>query len=68
VLQQTVKPAAGSLPAGLLYLRRLAEQLTITGPGPGRNLRVVVTVPTLRLKPSHMAIRYRGPAGTRPLA
>jgi hypothetical protein len=48
VLQQTIEPAAGSLPAGLLHLRRLAEQLTITGPGGGRNLRVVVTVPTLR--------------------
>jgi hypothetical protein len=49
VLQQTVEPMAGSYPAGLLYLRRLAEQLTGTGPGAGRNLRVVVTVPTLRL-------------------
>lgn len=30
-------------------MRRLAEQLTITGLGAGPNLRVVVTVPTLRL-------------------
>lgn len=48
VLQQAVEPATG-YPAGLLHLRRLAEQLTIAGPGVGRNLRVVVTVPTLRL-------------------
>jgi hypothetical protein len=49
VLHQTIERAAGSYPAGLLRLRRLAEQLTIVGPGAGRNLRVVVTVPTLRL-------------------
>lgn len=49
MLQQTLEPAAGALPAGLLHLHRLAEQLTVTGPEAGRNLRVVVTVPTLRL-------------------
>lgn len=48
MLQQTVEPATG-YPAGLLHLRRLAEQLTIAGPSVGQNLRVVVTVPTLRL-------------------
>lgn len=47
-LPQNVEPAT-RYPAGLLHLGRLAEQLTIAGPRAGRNLRVVVTVPTLRL-------------------
>ncbi|MBS4729852.1 hypothetical protein MSM1_16365 [Mycobacterium sp. SM1] len=49
MLQQTAERPVGSLPAGLRHLCRLAEQLTIVGPGAGRNLRVVVTIPTLRL-------------------
>lgn len=42
-------PKAERLPAGLLHLHRLAYALTRLGAEVPRNLRVVVTVPTLRL-------------------
>lgn len=47
--QETAAPEAARLPAGLLHLRQLAHELTRLGPAAPRNLRVVVTVPTLRL-------------------
>lgn len=49
VLGEAAAPEAAGLPAGLLHLRRLAHELTRLRAGAPRNLRVVVTVPTLRI-------------------
>ena len=49
MLGEAAAPEAAGLPAGLLHLRRLGYELTRLGVGAPRDLRVVATVPTLRL-------------------
>lgn len=65
MLQEKAAPEAVRLPAGLLHVRQLAYELSRLGPTAPRNLRVVVTVPTLRLSGVAAALGAVLTSGTR---